>query len=692
MSNRGVVEGPFGDEQARDGGVAAAQPEVGVRSLDPVLGVHMGSAVGDGRRRGLRPGVVGRRGRHGGHRTAGALLVTLGLLLAALIPGLAVGSSAAAKEKIVFHVGMLGEGVDSLNPFLGFQAPSYEMWGLTYDYLTGYTMKDMSPAPGLATKWTTSPDGKTWTFTVRTGVKFSDGVPLTAADVAYTFNRVLHGSVEQSNWLSYLNGVTKVTAPNATTVVLKLKQPVATLPLLPIPIVPEHVWKNVSEKEIKTYKAEPTKGQPVVGSGPFRLVQGTADGSTFKFEANPDYWGGTPHIDEIDFQFYKNDDSAVQALIKGEIDFVENITALEVKSLQSHSDITAHNGNSPGFDEIAFNAGSVSAATGGHPIGNPNPAVLDPKFRHALGYALNLPQLIQKVYQGAGVPGTTIVPPNYTRYHWEPPADQKFTFDLAKAGALLDAAGYKKGSDGLRTLPSGKPIGTLRLAARSDSPTSLKTMDYFKQWLSDLGIKGEVSTYSSSQLTDEIYKGNFDAFQWGWFVEPDPDSMLSYLTCGQRQGSSDSFYCNKTYDNLYQAQHVEIDQAKREADVKQMQQILYRDSPYLVTAYSAIGEAVRSDRFACFVPQPNPGGIWIEQYGVYNYVHMKPAAEASTCDTATTTAGDTLTGAVKATTGDSSSSSASTPWLIGAGVVLVGLVVGGGIVAMRRRATAEDRE
>ena len=93
---------------------------------------------------------------------------------------------------------MLGEGVDSLNPFLGFQAPSYEMWGLTYDYLTGYTMKDMSPAPGLATKWTTSSDGKTWTFTVRSGVKFSDGVPLTAKDVAYTYNRILHGTVSRA--------------------------------------------------------------------------------------------------------------------------------------------------------------------------------------------------------------------------------------------------------------------------------------------------------------------------------------------------------------------------------------------------------------------------------------------------------------------------------------------------------------
>jgi peptide/nickel transport system substrate-binding protein len=628
----------------------------------------------------------GRRGRvrHGGHRTAGAFLVALGLLLGSLLPGLAIGSPAQGKDKVVFHVAMLGEGVDSLNPFLGFQAPSYEMWGLTYDYLTGYSMKDMSPEPGLATKWTTSPDGKTWTFTVRSGVKFSDGVPLTAADVAYTFNRVLHGTAESTNWISYLKGVTSVTAPNATTLVMKLKKPSATLPLLPIPIVPEHVWKNVSEKDIKSYGAEPQGGKPVVGSGPFRLVQGTGDGQIFKFEANPGYWGGAPHIDEVIFQFYKNDDSAVQALLKGEADFVEGITALEVKSLKGKPGITAHNGNSPGFDEIAFNSGSVDSK--GKPIGNPNPAVLDPKFRHALGYALNLPQLVQKVYQGAGLPGTTIVPPNYTGYHWEPPADQKYTFDLTQAGQLLDAAGYKMGSNGKRTLPNGKPIGSLRLAARSDSPTSLHTMDYFKQWLSDLGIDSEVSTYSSSQLTDEIYKGNFDAFQWGWYVEPDPDSMLSYMTCAQRQHSSDSFYCNKEYDKLYNEQHVSTDHAQRVQQIKKMQEIVYRDAPYLVTAYSSIGEAVRSDRFACLVTQPNPGGIWLEQYGVYNYIHMKPASEASTCDPA-----PGLTGAVKVSSSSESSSSTG-PFLIVVGALVVVALVGGGVVMMRRRTTVGDRE
>jgi peptide/nickel transport system substrate-binding protein len=208
--------------------------------------------------------------------------------------------------------------------------------------------------------------------------------------------------------------------------------------------------------------------------------------------------------------------------------------------------------------------------------------------------------------------------------------------------------------------------------------------------LSQLGIRSQVSTYASSQLTDVILKGNFDAFQWGWYVEPDPDSMLSYMTCGQRGGWSDSWFCNKQYDKLYQEQHVQTDQAKREAEVKQMQQILYQDSPYLVTAYDTIGEAVRSDRFACFVPQPDPGGVWLEQYGVYNYIHIKPASQAGKCDRATA-GGKKLTGAVTATKGGSSSS-IGMPVIVGGAVVAAALLAGLGIVAMRRRAAVGDRE
>ncbi|NYD41640.1 ABC transporter substrate-binding protein [Nocardioides panaciterrulae] len=610
--------------------------------------------------------------------------MTAGLLATTLVPGAALTAASApasAADSTTFTVGLLNE-ADSFNPFLGIEAESYEMWGLTYDYMIHYSMKDMSPEPGLATSWKTSDDGLTWTFDIRTGVKWSDGQDLTAEDIAFTYNRVLEGGPWGSTWGSYLTGVTKVAAPDATHVVLTLKKPNAVLPLLPIPIVPEHVWKDVTTSQVKSYSAEPKDGQPVVGEGPFKLVEGTAGGSTYRFEANKDYWGGAPHVDQVVFRVYKSEDPMVQALIKGEIDFAEGISPLQVKSLQGQSGITAHNGDSPGFDEIAFNAGSVDTKTG-KPIGDPNPAVLDPKFRHALGFAIDRDQLITKVYQGAGQPGDSIIPPAYSSYRWTPPADQAFTFDLDKAGQLLDQAGYTMGSDGQRTMPDGSPIGTLRLDARSSSDTSLNTMNYFKEWLDQLGIKSTVRTYESSKLTDIILQGDFDVFQWGWYVEPDPDSMLSYMTCGQRGGWSDSWYCNPQYDALYQHQHEETDQAKREQEVKQMQQLLFADSPYLVTAYNTIGEAVRSDRFACFQPQPDPGGIWLIQYGVHNYISARPADQAGNCDG--------VSSAIGATAASESTGTSNTFW-VGAGVVVVLLAGAGGVLAMRRRSSVGERE
>ena len=114
------------------------------------------------------------------------------------------------------------------------------------------------------------------------------------------------------------------------------------------------------------------------------------------------------------------------------------------------------------------------------------------------------------------------------------------------------------------------------------------------------------------------------SFQWGWYVEPDPDSMLSYFTCGQLGNWSDSWYCKSTYDKLYTEQNQATDQAKREAIVSKMQQMLYDDAPYLVTVYNQIGEAYRSDRWEGFVPQPDPGGVLLFQYGHANYLNLAP--------------------------------------------------------------------
>jgi peptide/nickel transport system substrate-binding protein len=583
---------------------------------------------------------------------------------------------------VTLTVAMLND-ADSLNPFVGIEATSFEMWQLMYDYLITYSTKDLSVEPALASSWETSDDGLTWTFDVTDKATWSDGEPLTAADIAFTYNRIIDGGPEAATWGSYLGQVTEVTAPDATTLVLKLKKPNSSLPLLPIPIVPEHVWKDVDEKDVKTYQNEPEGGTPPVGSGPFRLVEGSSGGSTYVFEANPDYWQGPSNLDRVVFRVYKSQDPMIQALIKGEVDFVDGINALQVKALQDQEGITAANGNAPSFNEIAFNVGAVDTETG-EPMGDGNPALEDTAFRHALGFAIDTQALLDKVYQGAGVPGSVIIPPAFSTWRWEPPEDEAYSYDPERAGEMLDEAGYVVGDDGLRTMPDGSPIGTIRLFARSESPTSLNTMNYFEEWLEDIGIDAEVTSMESNKLTNVILDGNYDAFEWGWYVDPDPTSMLSYLTCGQLASWNDTWYCDEEYDALFDAQQAELDQDARVEMVHQMQQMIYEDAPYLVTAYDTIGEAFRSDRFACLVPQPDPGGVWLFQSGTYNYLNMQTAENAAECS------GEA--NATQASSPAESDDSMSTWVLVALGVVVLVVLVGGGAMLVRRRATQADRE
>jgi peptide/nickel transport system substrate-binding protein len=303
--------------------------------------------------------------------------------------------------------------------------------------------------------------------------------------------------------------------------------------------------------------------------------------------------------------------------------------------------------------------------------------VQDKNFRFALNFAIDRKVLAQKVYQGAAVPAENIIPPAYKTYVWTPPTSDAYAYDPAKARQLLDAAGYKVGSDGWRTMPNGSPIGKLRLYSRSDSETSVSTMAFLKEWLKDVQIDSTVTSFESSKLTNIILDGEFDIFQWGWYVEPDPDSMLSYFTCGQRGGWSDSWYCNSTYDKLYKEQNGSTDPAKRAVIVKKMQQMLYDSAPYLNTVYNQIGEAYRSDRWEGFVPQPNPGGILLFQYGHANYLNLAPAGTA---------AGDP-------TTSTSSSTGIDTGQVMMILLVVVVLAGVGAVgVLMYRRQSADLRE
>jgi peptide/nickel transport system substrate-binding protein len=595
--------------------------------------------------------------------------VVLAVLLAlAAAPGAAQQQPA---KKLTFTVGIVND-VDSLNPFIGIVAEAYEVYGVMYDYLVGYSQKDFSPVPGLAESWSVSGDGLTWTYKIRQGARWSDGKPVTARDAAYTFNRIIKGTFEQTNYGNYVGNIEEARATDDATLVMTTKSPSPTMLRLAVPILPQHVWKEIDGKEVETFEND--KG--AVGSGPFVLKE-RKTGQFVRLAANKSYWGGAPRIDELVFRVFNNNDAMVQALRKGEIDFADNLDSPLFESLKNTPGITAHPADYSGFDELAFNTGA--ALDSGEPIGDGHPALKDKRLRQAIARAIDRKALVDRVLRGYGSEATGVIPSLYPQLHFTPGNGEALSFDPAAANRMLDEAGYRDSNgDRIREMPNGGRPLRFRLFARQESNTSQQSVQFMQGWLRDIGIATDVKVIEENRLTEVIGQGEFDMFEWGWVVEPDPDYQLSTFTCGARSyksdgnvvaNLSDSFYCNPEYDKLYEQQKTTIDPARRAQIVKDMQRILYLDAPYVMTYYYDDLQAWRSDRFSGFKPQPDPGGVVLFQYGTYSYRAIGPPQQAG--------AG-----------GDGGSSLPLA--LIGGAVAVVGAA--GVLLALRRRATRDERE
>ncbi|MBA2388882.1 MAG: ABC transporter substrate-binding protein [Geodermatophilaceae bacterium] len=544
----------------------------------------------------------------------------------AIAVGAAAPALAADADPVIMTVGITQD-VDSLNPFTGIVAEAYEMYGLIYDSLTGYSQEDFSPVPGLAESWEPSEDGLTWTYAIREGVTFSDGEPLTSADVVYTFRRIIDGTYEQTNWGNYVANVTDVEAPDDQTVVMTVAVPTPIMQAMPVPILPEHVWDAIDGSAVADYSNEPDEEGGSVGSGPFRLIEHSAN-QFLRFEANPDHWSGAPNIDGLTFRIFTNQDSMAQALRRGEIDVADALEANVFNSLQDVEGIETVAAAYSGFDELAMNVGA--ALDDGTPIGDGHPALADVEVRRAIAHAVDTETLVERALGGYGTPGTTVIPSLYDRLHLAPAAP--YEFDLDEANRILDDAGYELGADGVRMMPDGSQPLNFRIFARQESPSGQTSVEFIAGWLTEIGMQIEIEVVSEDSLTEIIGNGEFDMFEWGWVVEPDPDYQLSTFTCASRSyvedgityaNLSDSFYCNPDYDELYALQATQIDLAERAETVREMQQILYDDVPYVVTYYYDNLEAYRSDRFAGFQPQPAPNGSLLFQYGSYSYRNVE---------------------------------------------------------------------
>ena len=557
--------------------------------------------------------------------------VICGLLLTATAatassPSPAAPSPGASSGAVTYRVGVM-EAVDNLNPFIGYSSTDYLIYHLNYDFLVSWDPKDLLPRPEFAESWSSSPDGKTWTFKIRSGMTWQDGEPATARDVAFTFNYIIDNQL--GAYTMYLTYIQTVTAPDETTVVFECSKPKGDILQMSVPILPEHIWSKVSGKAAATSF---TNGPPCVGSGPFQVVENKQN-SYVQLVANKDYWRGAPHIDELLFETYQNADTMVQDLKAGTLDAAVPVPSAQFKGLAGNG-ITTNAATSWQFAQLSFNCYDSPDSKG-------NPVLLDPRFRQALWYAFDPAVIASVAYGGYLWPGGTLMPP-YSQYQWQPPAELAYTFDPAKAKAMLDAAGYKDANgDGFRETKKGKPLA-LRLYAPADTPPDITTGKLLAGWFEDVGVKVRLEVLDTAALTSRIwsYSGDtftpdYDMFTYFWLGGSDPNFILSLLTPGQIGVWSDTSWTDPRYTMLYDEQATAIDQQTRIGLVQQMQQIAYEASPYLVFGSPQLLQAYNTAKWEGYVKAPgnnpdyNGDAIYYADV-IDSYLELRPVAAAPT--------------------------------------------------------------
>ena len=527
-------------------------------------------------------------------------VVILSLLLAACAPQTAepanpptdaTGSESAQPPSVV-RIGYAGS-PDTLNPGTAILSESYVMFELAYSALFGQNL-DGTYSQDLLESYEVSPDGLTYTFHIKPGVKFSDGTPLTAKDVAFSL-QLYKDHTEFPYMNTYTASFDTIEATDDATVVLTLTEPVPSIEYLTtfLYILPEHIWSQYAGEKVGEFP-----NAEMVGSGPFILID-YAQGEYIHFKKNPDFYGGSPKVDEVVFQTFKNQDALVQAIKTGQVDMITEMPLTAAASLKNAKDIQLAVGAplAPDITDIIFNqADPASCPPDGKCTGHP--ALRDAKVREALAYATNKQELIDIVLLGMGAAGRTLIPDSLLP--WYNSGIEDHPYDLAKANQVLEDAGYKDvDGDGIREMPDGATKLIFRLNYPSDSTVAPRLTELLSKTWQQAGVKVEISALDPDALTAACCPTfDYDVLVWGWGSDPDPSFLLSVMASdGIPSGMNETGYSDPQYDELYQKQLVEVNPETRKNIVWQLQQRVFDQTVYIIPFYAKAVQAFRTDTF-----------------------------------------------------------------------------------------------
>lgn len=338
------------------------------------------------------------------------------LVMVSLTIGLAGAVSAQETEgdtaEVVLRIGTTND-LTTDNPWALVAGYDWGVATIQYDMLLRFGERDLSPAPGLAERCEPSPDYTVWTCTIRDGVRWSDGTPLTAEDVAFTYRFVIRNNI--SAYRSYFPYNPTFETPDAQTLVWRSERPTFAPQTPPfVYIAPRHVWERYDGRDRKEIRSAPNT--PAIASGPFVLTSWER-GQGWTMERNPYFWGDPPTVDRLEFRVFDNQEALVQALKNGEVDYADGIQPSVFRTLEGIPAITPHRIVSDWWLNLAFNFGGQSEDA------DPHPALADPAVRRAIAMAIDKREIVEKVYLGYATPGDTIVRPASAYWHLDRDGD-----------------------------------------------------------------------------------------------------------------------------------------------------------------------------------------------------------------------------------------------------------------------------
>ena len=436
----------------------------------------------------------------------------------------------------------------NLDPRIGTDAYSAHLDGLIFSSLVAHDAH-MNIVPDLAERWET-PNPLTYVFHLRPGVRFHDGRPLTSADVKFTFDSILTGAVKTAKRGAF-RMVSTIEAPDATTVMFHLREPFASF-----------LW-NLTRPGVGIVPqgSGPEIAQHPNGTGPFRFVSMKAD-EEIVLERNREYFGGaggTGTIERIRFRIVP--DAIVRALElrKGSADAeINSLTPDMVATLGKASGIQAEDQPGTPLAYIAFNF--------------EDPVLAHREVRQALAYATDRPTIIRYLLRGQARAASSLLPPN----HWAfEPNVRQYDFDPARAEQLLDAAGFRRGPDGVRI--------HLTLKTSTDESARLNAAALADQW-KRVGVALNLKSLEFATFYSDITRGSFQLYTQRWVGGNNDPDMFEYVFSSKKfppDGANRGHYHNPQLDALLDHARVEMDGDKRKAILSEVQKIVAEDEPYI---------------------------------------------------------------------------------------------------------------